>query len=115
MTYKALPCNCSGSVCPHWHVSDVADVHGVSFTRAQAEKVAAALNGWLPMDTAPPNKRLILKCEENDGYVVREGLFHRASKFDSKPNWRPWCGSTRVTSTEILHPMGWMERFFNEE
>nr|QBM02678.1 hypothetical protein [uncultured archaeon] len=42
--YQALRCNCGDTGCSDWHVSGVADVHGVSFTRAQAEAVAALLN-----------------------------------------------------------------------
>lgn len=41
--YAALPCNCGHRSCKHWHISNVADVHGVSFTKEQAELVAAVL------------------------------------------------------------------------
>jgi len=41
--YAALPCNCGHRSCKSWHVSNVADVHGVSFTKEQAELVAAVL------------------------------------------------------------------------
>jgi len=42
--YHAIRCDCGDEVCVDWHVSGVADVHGVSFTRAQAEAVADLLN-----------------------------------------------------------------------
>lgn len=42
--YRAIPCNCGYPKCSHWHVSGVADVHGVRFTKQQAEAVSALLN-----------------------------------------------------------------------
>lgn len=44
MTYRAIPCACGHPTCPDWHVSGVADVQCVKFTKEQAEEVAAALN-----------------------------------------------------------------------
>jgi hypothetical protein len=42
--YEAIPCRCGYNKCPDWHVSNVADVQGVHFTKAQAEAVATLLN-----------------------------------------------------------------------
>jgi hypothetical protein len=42
--YRAVRCNCGHKSCSDWHVSVVADVHGVSFTREEAEEVAKLLN-----------------------------------------------------------------------
>ena len=40
--YEPVPCACG--VCSHWHVTDVAEVQGVSFTEEQAVAVADMLN-----------------------------------------------------------------------
>lgn len=45
MTYRAVPCPCDHASCPDWHVSPVAAVLGVGFTREQAEEIAHLLNG----------------------------------------------------------------------
>ena len=42
--YRAVPCACGHAGCRDWHVDGVADVHGVKFTRTQAETVAETLN-----------------------------------------------------------------------
>jgi hypothetical protein len=42
--YYAEPCGCQYKNCPHWHVTNVADVQGVAFTKEQAEAVADLLN-----------------------------------------------------------------------
>jgi hypothetical protein len=42
--YYARPCGCSYAKCSDWHVSNVADVQGVHFTKRQARKVAKVLN-----------------------------------------------------------------------
>lgn len=42
--YYAKPCGCDHKSCKHWHVSNVADVQGVAFTKDQAEAVAMLLN-----------------------------------------------------------------------
>lgn len=42
--YEAVPCNCGHPSCKHWHVSCVADVHGVGFDEEQARAVAGLLN-----------------------------------------------------------------------
>ena len=44
-SHYAVPCLCHSPKCPDWHVAPLADTHGVSFDRAQAEAVAIALNG----------------------------------------------------------------------
>jgi len=44
MTYQATPCQCGRRTCPDWHVAPVADLQGVSFTKEQAQAVAALLN-----------------------------------------------------------------------
>lgn len=44
MTYQAIPCGCPYKKCPDWHVSQVAEVQGVHFNKAQAEAVADLLN-----------------------------------------------------------------------
>jgi hypothetical protein len=49
MTYSAKECGCRSVSCRDWHVSDVADVQGVHFTREQAEAVAKTLNGSIWM------------------------------------------------------------------
>jgi hypothetical protein len=48
--YRAIRCSCRHKSCPDWHVSDVADVQGVHFTKEQAEAVAALLNGATASD-----------------------------------------------------------------
>lgn len=42
--YRAVRCNCGDRGCTAWHVSGVADVHGVSFDEKQALAVADLLN-----------------------------------------------------------------------
>lgn len=51
MTYKAVPCGCEERFkpkpnwkCKDWHVTNVAHVQGVNFTRKQAIAVARLLN-----------------------------------------------------------------------
>jgi hypothetical protein len=44
MTYSAVPCACGHTSCKDWHVSNVADIQGVRFTKEQAEAVANLLN-----------------------------------------------------------------------
>jgi len=41
--YRAMPCPCGHKTCRAWMVNPVAAVQGVSFTRDQAEAVAAFL------------------------------------------------------------------------
>lgn len=45
--YTARPCPCGQAGCSSWHVSGVARVQGVSFTREQAEATAALLNAMV--------------------------------------------------------------------
>lgn len=42
--FKAIPCGCGYRACPDWRVTDNAQLQGASFTKEQAELVAAALN-----------------------------------------------------------------------
>ena len=42
--FYAKQCQCGHKSCKNWHVSSVADVQGVSFTKDQAELVASVLN-----------------------------------------------------------------------
>lgn len=44
MSYLAQPCKCSWPNCKDWHVSAVAAMQGVCFTKEQAEAVAELLN-----------------------------------------------------------------------
>lgn len=41
--YRAVHCGCGSKACQYWHVTNVANVQGVSFTREQAEAVAGLL------------------------------------------------------------------------
>jgi len=69
--YAALPCNCGHRSCKHWHVSTVADVHGVSFTKEQAELVSAVL---IVADMPEYRKRindLILQIAVELGYGIQ--------------------------------------------
>lgn len=43
-SYRATKCPCGHPSCTNWLVAGVADVAGVSFTKAQAEGVAEVLN-----------------------------------------------------------------------
>lgn len=42
--FTAMPCQCPSACCPDWHVSPVANVHGVRLTREQAIAVATMLD-----------------------------------------------------------------------
>ena len=42
--YFAQKCPCGDAICSAWHVSGVASVQGVKFTREQAEATAKLLN-----------------------------------------------------------------------
>lgn len=53
MAYFAKPCGCGHKSCKNWHVSGVADVQGVGFTKDQAELVSMVLN--LMEDPASPS------------------------------------------------------------
>jgi len=44
MKYRAVKCCCGHPVCEDWHVSFVADLQGVKFTKEQAEAIAELLN-----------------------------------------------------------------------
>ena len=49
-SYRAVPCACGSSACQHWHVTNVAAVQGVRFTREQAEAVAGLLTAMAARD-----------------------------------------------------------------
>lgn len=59
MKYMAVPCGCGHRACTDWHVSMVANVQGVRFTRQQAELVAALLNDELDVRTLLPDNTVI--------------------------------------------------------
>lgn len=42
--HKAEPCGCGHRLCQDWHVTPNAAVRGVTFSRIEAEAVAAILN-----------------------------------------------------------------------
>lgn len=44
MKYRPVPCPCSYSRCPDWHVAPCADIPSVAFTKKQAMAVALLLN-----------------------------------------------------------------------
>lgn len=44
--YRAIPCSCGHHTCRDWHITEVAQIQGVHFTREAAEAVADFLNKW---------------------------------------------------------------------
>lgn len=68
--YKAVKCGCGDDICKHWHVTDVADVQGVSFTQAQAEAIASLLNGTLNVQLPAPGENVYIS-----GVMVSHVIF----------------------------------------
>lgn len=83
------------------------------FWKAEAERWRAIReSGWQPIDTAPKDgSRLLLLCEENAGCKIVEGWWSVFS-LNVEPNWMPWCGSSRIKSTERLRATHWMLKPF---
>jgi len=78
MKYKAIKCPCGHEACQQWHITNVAQVQGVSFTEEQARLTAALLTSldepWVTMELPieePSAPGLIVTgtwaCEERPG------------------------------------------------
>jgi hypothetical protein len=42
--WKPQPCNCGHRACTDWHIYPVAFIHGVGFTKKEAEAICKAHN-----------------------------------------------------------------------
>lgn len=60
--FQAVRCRCPCKTCPDWHVSDVADVQGVHFTKDQAEVVAFLLTTMENNKPETPEEEMATQC-----------------------------------------------------
>lgn len=89
--YRAIPCPCSSATCENWLVEPIAAIQGVSFTRSQAEFVAAVLN------LAAVNGEKILSTE-----FLTDAL-KAMSERDRGTPWRPIATAPRSAGSPAVH------------